>query len=431
MIKILTLIIFLLCLFHDISSGFLYFFLTSSIIFFRRKESLNILLNSFNIVVFFSLLLTVYSNLSGVDFSFTYLATDQKDFVKRAFDVNNISIKFFIQNTLIMASNGAMAFSYFFFGLISIFTNLFTQSVVVLNFQILIAFFTSLVCLEYSKISYSQKLRNNKLTYYFLIGSPLLFFSTLVLRDVFILYFYLISFRIFLSNSSLLKKIFVILLCSLFSYTARLESGIFLLILIPFIFFKNKKVVIISTITLLIFLFFILDFYFSNFQTSDELMTVVVANKDNRVVGSGLIKSLYSLPIPFNYIFISLFFLIWPFPFYSLFNSSLDIIPLFYFIFTSYYVFRNMYFISFSKSYLTKINSKFFNLIIFSIALVFINVLFEVQVRRILPSIAILFVFASIIYQHRKNFIKKNNDITIILIYFLFFNLTYTLLKIS
>lgn len=430
MSKILTLIIFLLCLFYDISSGFLYLFLTSSFIFFRRKESLNILLNSFNIVVFFSLLLTVYSNLSGTDLSFTYLATDQQNFVENAINVNSHSFEFFIKNTLVYASNGAMAFSYFFFGLISIFTDFLSQSLVVLNFQILIAFFTSLVCLEYSKIIYSQNLKNNRLTYYFLIGSPLLFFSTLILRDIFVLYFYLIAFRLFLSNANLLKKIFIILFCSFCSYCIRLESGVILLLLIPLIFVKNKKVLVISTITLLFLLALILNIFFSNFKGSEELITIVTSNKDMRVEAAGLIKSLYGLQAPFNYIFVSLFYLIWPFPFYSLFTSAWDIIPLFYFIFTSYYVFRNMYFLSFFKSYLTKINYKMFNLLILSLALIFINVLFEIQVRRILPSIAILFVFSSIISDYRKNFQKKKNDNVLVFIYFLVLNLIYIAFKI-
>lgn len=430
MSKILTLIIFLLCLFYDISSGFLYLFLTSSFIFFRRKESLNILLNSFNIVVFFSLLLTVYSNLSGTDLSFTYLASDQQDFVENAINVNSHSFEIFIENTLVFASNGEMAFSYFFFGLISIFTNFFSQSLVVLNFQILIAFFTSLVCLEYSKIIYSQNLKNNRLTYYFLIGSPLLFFSTLILRDIFVLYFYLTAFRLFLSNVNLLKKIFIILLCSFCCYSIRLESGVILLFLIPLIFIKNKKVLVISTITLLFFLVFILNIFFSNFKGSEEVITTIASNKDMRVEAAGLIKSLYGLQAPFNYIFVSLFYLIWPFPFYSLFTSAWDIIPLFYFIFTSYYVFRNMYFLSFFKSYLTKINYKMFNLLIFSLILIFINVLFEIQVRRILASIAILFVFSSIISDYRKNFQKKKNDNVLVSIYFLVINLIYISFKI-
>jgi hypothetical protein len=430
MSKIIALLIFLLCLFYDLSSGFLYAFFIISFLFFRRKESFDILLNSFNVVVFFSLLLTVYSNLSGTDLSFSYLASDQQDFIEKAIDVNSYSFEIFIENTLVFASNGAMAFSYFFFGLISIFTNFFTQSLVVLNFQILIAFFTSLVCLEYSKIIYSQNLKNNRLTYYFLIGSPLLFYSTLILRDIFVLYFYLIAFRLFLSNANLLKKIFIILLCSFFSYSIRLESGVILLLLIPLIFVKNKKVLVISTITLLFLLVVILDIFFSNFKGSEELITIVTSNKDMRVEGAGLIKSLYGLQAPFNYIFVSLFYLIWPFPFFSLFTGILDIIPLFYFIFTSYYVFRNIYFLSFFKSYLTKINYKMFNLIIFSTVLIFINVLFEIQVRRILPSIAILFVFSSIISQNRINFGKKNKDMELILIYFFLFNLTYTLLKI-
>ena len=431
MSKILTSIIFLLCLFYHISSGFLYIFFASSFMFFRRKEWLNILLNSFNIVVFFSLLLTVYSNLSGTDLSFTQLASDQQVFVDRANRANNISFKVFVENTLIYTTNGAMGFSYFLFGLISKFTNLFTQSVVVLNFQILVAFFASLVCLEFSKITYSQKLKNNRLIYYFLIGSPLLFFSTVILRDVFVLYFYLISFRLFLSNSNLLKKIFVVLLCSFFSYTVRLESGLILLLLIPLIFIKNKKVLVISTITLMFFVFVIVDVFFNNFQGSKELITVVTSNKAMRVEGAGLIKSLYGLQTPFNYIFVSLFYFMWPFPFYSLFASAWDTIPLFYFIFTSYYMFRNMYFLSFFKSYITKINSKMLALVIFSIGLIFINVYFEIQVRRILPSIAVLFIFSSIISQDRINIGKKKNDTRLIFISFLLLNLTYSILKIS
>jgi hypothetical protein len=148
-----------------------------------------------------------------------------------------------------------------------------------------------------------------------------------------------------------------------------------------------------------------------------------------RVEAAGLIKSLYGLQAPFNYIFVSLFYLIWPFPFYSLFTSAWDIIPLFYFIFTSYYVFRNMYFLSFFKSYLAKINYKMFNLLIFSLLLIFINVLFEIQVRRILPSIAILFVFSSIISDYRKNFQKKNDNV-LVFIYFLVLNLIYIEFKI-
>jgi hypothetical protein len=64
------------------------------------------------------------------------------------------------------------------------------------------------------------------------------------------------------------------------------------------------------------------------------------------------------------------------------------------------------------------------------LALIFINVLFEIQVRRILPSIAILFVFSSIISDYRKNFQKKKNDNVLVFTYFLVFNLIYTALKI-
>jgi len=129
----------------------------------------------------------------------------------------------------------------------------------------------------------------------------ILFYSSQALRDIHIALLYLIAIYLTFNESFSILNIAKILLLILITTTFRVESGMFLLVLIPaylLITLHNKKqrslVIIISLFTLIVLMYFIVLYY-------NKMLSVFEANQEayfeGITEGSGVISTLQKVPI--------------------------------------------------------------------------------------------------------------------------------------
>lgn len=159
------------------------------------------------------------------------------------------------------------------------------------------------------------------------IFSVVFFYSTLVLRDLHILFLYLLaiyfSFNKVFSFFNLMKITIVAFICMTF----RVESGLFLFVLIPtylLLTLHNKRqrnlVIYISLFILIGLLSFSIAYY-------NQISSVFEANQENYIEGitegSGVISSLQRVPIAGDFASI-IYNGVQPLPFWSIFSSDLS-----------------------------------------------------------------------------------------------------------
>lgn len=169
------------------------------------------------------------------------------------------------------------------------------------------------------RINNISKKKSFKYSLVICLFSVLFFYSTQLLRDIFLMFLYLLGiyflFNTIFSWVNLLKILIVIIA----SFTLRVESGIFLLILIPIYFIltiqssKKRNIAIISSIIiLLIGLTFILINFGQIFSVLNDNSEIYLESDK----GTGIIGILQNIPI-FGAILAILYNAIQPFPFWS------------------------------------------------------------------------------------------------------------------
>ena len=186
--------------------------------------------------------------------------------------------------------------------------------------------------------------------------SVVFFYSTQLLRDIQVMFFYLLAiyytFKSDFSFVNLLKIIFIVLV----SCTLRVETGLFLALTIPIYLYltmnkgKNRNLAILSSILIFIISIFLLGL------KSSEISEILANNSDYYLEsdkGTGVIGTLQNIPI-IGSILAIFYNAIQPFPFWLKLSNSFDInrsemynIMVFPLAIASFFNFIVLFFISF------------------------------------------------------------------------------------
>jgi len=138
-------------------------------------------------------------------------------------------------------------------------------------------------------------------TLYILIFSVLFYFSTFIARDTHIALLYLIAIYLTFEKSYSLRNIIRLILVILITCTFRIESGLFLIIMIPvyLLLTLQKRSYKIEAIIASLVVFFVLASFVSN--NMNRIQVTYKVNKENYVEvvaeESGMIANLQRIPI--------------------------------------------------------------------------------------------------------------------------------------
>lgn len=162
---------------------------------------------------------------------------------------------------------------------------------------------------------YQSKAKAYKYTIFYMLCTPIVMSSFVILRDLFVALLFLIGIYIVLKNKSFIKGMFVLIISFLILTSLRLEHALFFaLIIVIFIYQKlsRYKVLSISLFAISAFLFFaVIQNTISTM--SDTLSTYNDFTKDH-ANNVGLAMKLLSLPTPIKEIACTLFSQIFPIP---------------------------------------------------------------------------------------------------------------------
>lgn len=263
--------------------------------------------------------------------------------------------------------------------------------------------------------------------------SHMMMYGSIALRDIHIMLLYLLAIFLTFKSSftfgTLIRLIIVIFICCTF----RIESGLFLSLLIPTYLLltlqkpKQKNVVLISaTIFILVFIF-IFAFNFNNVEMVFNYNQEHYADKV--MEGSGMIAFLQKIPILGNILSI-IYTLIQPLPFYAkmvyvsmnryetynIMRFPQAIAP-----FLSFFSITCIMFWLLSKQIRLSTRRFMSKTIKYQLWIAFLFLFIQsaiVEQRRLLGYYVILYIFAFIIYSHLNENDKKNIKIVSIIIFF-------------
>jgi hypothetical protein len=215
-------------------------------------------------------------------------------------------------------------------GLIALISNYIDQNSILVQkiFIVYISAFNS-VLLYNMVLKYFSKTNALYLAILFSSLSFMMLFSSVLLRDQLVAFFYLLFFIVFLQDTSV-KNSFLLMLIIFFSILVRPETGLFLIVfyllylIYIFISIKQKQLkiiflIIIMTMCLLSSIYYIDKIFLLFNQTAFGYSSLV---RDQASSSSfGLV--LYNLPYGLNYIALTAFWQLQPFPFWSVFARDL------------------------------------------------------------------------------------------------------------
>ena len=275
------------------------------------------------------------------------------------------------------------------------------------------------------------------LTITFSLFSFMMFLSSLILRDLFVSLFYMFFFYIFLKKSSF-KNMVILFFIVFISILLRPETGSFLLVFCILYIYdtytsinKNQlKIVLLLIFIIICILFYI--YYFERLLLLYDLTVIAYTTLVNEQASNnslGLI--LYNLPYGLNYIVLTFFWQLQPFPFWSVFSKELinPITGVQYALagFFWYFTVGVMLISIFKFRILGKINRKLLFLFLGSILYIVIISSIAPDFRRLIAVYPILYIVSAMgfIY-YMKNKIKY---IFYIIIFYLLLVCLYLILK--
>lgn len=263
----------------------------------------------------------------------------------------------------------------------------------------------------------------------------LTFLSSLLLRDIFVAFTYIVFFFVLLDKINL-KNILIILITCFFSIYLRLETGLFLISLsfIYFIYSINKIIrnafvrrifVFLLLISVLVILYF-LDIYqiFLKIYESSSEHAIQISTS-----GSLALK-LKSLPYGIGYIAMSIFSQLQPFPIW-LDMDKFSIISIFSAIggFTWFFIVSYSIYGVLKIKILKNIDIKLVYLFYSSIIYIVLLSSSEGVVRRLIVVYPIIFIISAISYDKMTLFQRKKVFLYCLSIY-IFLHIVYFLLKL-
>lgn len=293
---------------------------------------------SSNAIFIFSLFLIIYGMNSFLQYHYQLymfntwnVYSDETLFYEFTDDVSSLILN---GNTVFDLFNdirySAMAGFIYLAGFISLLSNHIDQNSVMVQklFIVYISAFNSVILYSILK-KYFKEYNALYLTIIFSLFSFTLFLSSILLRDQLVMMSYLLFFSFFLKNTSIKNFSFLLLIMYL-SILIRPETGFFLIFFLGLYFINSiieSKRMVSKSIFLLLGVFvslLVFIIYFDNIILMYDLTVLGYGSLVNEQAADnsfGLI--LYSLPYGLNYIAMTLFWQIQPFPFWSVYSHEL------------------------------------------------------------------------------------------------------------
>lgn len=159
-----------------------------------------------------------------------------------------------------------------------------------------------------------------KYTLLFAFGSHLWFYSSVIIRDIAIVYFYLVSTAIIISKFKI-RNLIVLIVCIIITWGVRLYSGLFLISFLGYYMYvistseRSRKVSLVIFVPLLLVLISLMISSSIFDQTAIEINAYSELSSENS--GDGMVSKLMALPSGISHIALLLFAAIRPFPPFS------------------------------------------------------------------------------------------------------------------
>lgn len=234
----------------------------------------------------------------------------------------------------------------------------------------------------------------------FALCSLFLFYSTVIIRDIIICFFFLVAFDIVDQKFSI-SGVIKLLLLVLIVWGIRLYSGLFLIVFLGYYFYKkvyNSALKPIATFVFAIILVSMSGFILASeivSQTIDEMQLYTEFTSEQSA--GGVVSKLQSLPPGISHLSIALFMMIGPLPpfisyigvetFSHFVMSTIRIVAAFFWFVLFYSLLEKL----FIKKYLDKL--PFDRVVLLLVCLVFILAnTSHPDIRRMLPVFPVIFV---------------------------------------
>lgn len=249
----------------------------------------------------------------------------------------------------------------------------------------------------------------------FALCSPFFYYSTVVIRDIIIAYFYIRGFEIILEKFSV-KGIVQLIILMLLTWGCRLYSGFFYSLLILYYLYINFKTTIYGKFVLFLMILIgstvIISGGLSSAveQSQNELLVYQELDSERGAeIGGGLSYKLLSLPTGIKEIALFFYSQMFPFPFYSglttfgnieQFYAGLmfSIYPLFWFLI----FYQLLLYLIWFKEY-KHLNNNLLILLFIAYAFIILNTA-HIDPRRIMPMYPLLYL---IFLYVRENFVSR------------------------
>lgn len=245
-------------------------------------------------------------------------------------------------------------------------------------------------------------------TLIFALCSLFLFYSTVIIRDIVICFFYLCAFDIVDRKFSLLGVIKLLILIIL-TWGVRLYSGVFLITFLAYYIYARFRNSHFKAVATLLFAFLIVAagaaLMASSLmeQTTAELQGYEELSAERSA--GGMVSKLQSLPLGISHLAIVLFAMIRPLPPFAIYagaetfshfimSSMFLVAGFFWFV-----IFYSLCYKLFVKKYIIKISYETVVLLIVCLVFLMANASHP-DVRRMLPVYPVLFVLYSILCEH-------------------------------
>ncbi len=238
-----------------------------------------------------------------------------------------------------------------------------------------------------------------KYTLIFCLCSAFLFYSTVIIRDIIICFFYLIGFNIILSRFSIAKlAVLVFLMIVIVGF--RLYSGLFFALFIFFYIYRNIRLSkwksILITIALTVVVVVISPYGFIIDQSLEEMQSLKDYSEDRQTSGS-LTNIFQTLPPGVKHIALVLFSQIIPFPPYVFLYDAETLPQLYYGVLNMIYsvwwfvIFYSLLFFLFIHRSLSKIDFDFRFFLLACVLFILLNSA-QFDIRRIMPLYPLLYI---------------------------------------
>lgn len=250
----------------------------------------------------------------------------------------------------------------------------------------------------------------------FAFGSHFLFYSSVIIRDITIVYFYLVSTAIIISKFEI-RNLIVLIICILITWGIRLYSGLFLFVFLGYYMYiisttdRSRKISLVVFIPALLVLVGVVMSFSIFDQTVQEINDYSELSFENS--GDGMVSKLMKLPPGISQIALLLFAMVKPFPPFSVISIADSFSS---FVMSSVFTFNSVFwFCIFYVTIIGMLFKGFWGKMNFSEKLLLLVVLVflmantaHADVRRMMPVFPILYIcFIKMKEESGSNWMKQ------------------------